>query len=317
MREFTVAKNDAGQRLDRFLLKAIPLLPAPLAQKYIRIKRIKVNGKKSDKAYKLQVDDVLQLYINDEFFEKPHRENAYLLITNPDLNIVYEDDNILLVDKKPGVLCHSGGEDTHNTLIDNIRAYLYQSGAWKPREELSFAPALCNRIDRNTSGLVIAAKNAEALKILSAKIRNREIDKYYVCIVHGIPSPPSGTLSGYLFKDKTQNRSYMRKTNEAAAKTAVTEYRTLAVSDDLALLECKIITGRSHQIRAGMADMGHPLLGDKKYGSKGTAEKHQALYSYRVKFSFTEDAGILNYLKGEEFTVKNTDFIKKYFNYRF
>ncbi len=202
MKEFTITQNDAGQRLDRFLAKAVPLLPASLAQKYIRLKRVKLNGKRAERDTRLAEGDLLQLYINDEFFDTPKEENAYLTVAAPKLHIVYEDENILLVDKKPGQAVHPhDGAEYGKTLIDHIQAYLYAKREWRPREEHAFTPALCNRIDRNTGGIVIAAKNAEALRILNQKIKDREIDKRYLCIVHGTPRPASGRLEGQLFKD--------------------------------------------------------------------------------------------------------------------
>ena len=158
MKEFTIGKNDAGQRLDRWLAKTLPLLPAPLAQKYIRLKRVKVNGKGSKRDVRLAVGDVLQLYINDEFFETPTPENAFLSLYQPKLNILYEDEHILLVDKRPGMVVHPDESERVNTLLTHIQAYLYQKKEWSPYWENSFAPALCNRIDRNTGGIVIAAK---------------------------------------------------------------------------------------------------------------------------------------------------------------
>ena len=289
MKELHVKKNDAGQRLDRFVSKAVPLLPESLLQKYIRLKRIKLNAKGAKRDTRLQEGDALQLYINDEFFEQPREENSYLKVGTPRLDIVYEDENILLADKKPGVLCHSAGVWDYNTLIANIQAYLAQKGEWKPREENAFAPALCNRIDRNTGGIVIAAKNA----------------------------PASGRLEDYLFKDAVKNQVYVKQKSEPGAKTAVTEYRVLCSSGKLSLVECHLLTGRTHQIRAQMSHAGWPLLGDGKYGSerfnKGYDEKGQALYSYRLVFDFPTDAGILNYLKGCEFRVDKVDFVEKYF----
>ena len=171
MKEFTIGANDAGQRLDRFLAKAVPLLPASLAQKYIRIKRIKLGGKRVDRDTRLNAGDVLQLYINDEFFDKPREDNAYLTVATPRLNIVYEDEHILLVDKRPGLAVHPhDGAEYGRTLIDHIQSYLYQKREWRPREENSFTPALCNRIDRNTGVIVIAAKTAEALRVMNQKI---------------------------------------------------------------------------------------------------------------------------------------------------
>ncbi len=321
MKELTVAKNDANQRLDRFVGKAVPLLPDSLLQKYIRLKRIKVNGKGAKRDDKVMTGDVLQLYINDEFFEMPSEENAYLKVATPRLTIVYEDENILLVDKKPGVLCHSAGEWTYDTLISNIQAYVYQKGEWNPRGENSFSPALCNRIDRNTGGIVIAAKNAEALRIMNEKIKDREIDKYYLCAVYGKPNPPSGVLRDWIFKDASKNQVFVKKQSCPGAKEAVTEYRTLQTKKGLSLVECHLITGRTHQIRAQMASKGSPLLGDGKYGlehkNREYGEKAQALYSYRLKFTFTTDAGVLNYLCGKSFSIENIDFVEKYFDFDF
>lgn len=317
MKELTVGKNDAGQRLDRFVGKAVPLLPESLLQKYIRLKRIKLNGKGSKRDTRLNEGDVLSLYINDEFFEKPTERNSYLKVGAPRLDIVYEDENILLADKKPGVLCHSAGEWDYNTLIANIQAYAYQKGEWRPREENAFAPALCNRIDRNTGGIVIAAKNAEALRIINEKIKEREIEKYYLCVVRGRPKPAEGQLRGYIFKDAAKNRVYVRRKPEPGAKEALTHYRTLASQGGLSLVECRLGTGRTHQIRAQMAAAGTPLLGDGKYGSdrenKKLGEDGQLLCSYRLEFAFKTDAGVLNYLNGRSFSVSRVDFAEKYF----
>ena len=319
MKELTVGKNDAGQRLDRFVAKAVPLLPDSLLQKYIRLKRIKVNGKPSKRDLRLSAGDVLMLYINDEFFEAPREDNAWLKIAKPRLNILYEDENILLADKKPGVLCHSAGKWDYNTLIANIQAYLAQKGEWHPKEENSFCPALCNRIDRNTGGIVIAAKNAEALRILNEKIRDREIEKYYLCAVYGRPKPDNGQLKNELFKDAVKNQVYVKSKPEPGSRSAVTEYQVLMTRAGLSLVECRLLTGRTHQIRVQMAYAGWPLLGDGKYGrdqiNRRFHEEGQALYSWRLCFDFSTDAGLLNYLRGKEFSVarENIDFVAKYF----
>ena len=319
MKELTVGKNDAGQRLDRFVAKAVPLLPDSLLQKYIRLKRIKVNGKPSKRDLRLSAGDVLMLYINDEFFEAPREDNAWLKIAKPRLNILYEDENILLADKKPGVLCHSAGKWDYNTLIANIQAYLAQKGEWQPKEEHSFSPALCNRIDRNTGGIVIAAKNAEALRILNEKIRDREIEKYYLCAVYGRPKPDNGQLKNELFKDAVKNQVYVKSKPEPGSRSAVTEYQVLMTRAGLSLVECRLLTGRTHQIRVQMAYAGWPLLGDGKYGreqiNRRFHEDGQALYSWRLCFDFSTDAGLLNYLRGKEFSVarENIDFVAKYF----
>ena len=318
MKEFTITQNDAGQRLDRFLAKAVPLLPASLAQKYIRIKRIKLNGARAERDTRLKEGDVLQLYINDEFFDTPKQENAYLTVSAPKLNIVYEDENILLVDKKPGQAVHPyDGSEYGKTLIDHIQAYLYAKREWRPREENSFTPALCNRIDRNTGGIVIAAKNAEALRILNDKIRDREIDKAYLCVVCGRPKPAEGRLEGYLFKDAVKNQVYVTKKPQPGAKSAATEYRTLQSRKGLSLVECRLLTGRTHQIRAQMAAAGCPLLGDGKYGreriNRTYGETGQMLYSYKLTFTLPTDAGRLEYLRGKTFQVQQVAFAEKYF----
>lgn len=316
MKEISIEKNDAGQRLDRFLAKAVPLLPASLAQKYIRIKRIKCNGKRIERDTRLQDGDVLQLYINDEFFDKPRMDNAYLTVAVPKLNIVYEDEHILLVDKRPGLAVHPhDGAEYGRTLIDHIQSYLYQTHQWRPREEHSFTPALCNRIDRNTGGIVIAAKTAEALRVMNQKIKDRELDKRYLAIVEGTPSPREGSLKGYLFKDAKKNRVFVTDTPQTGAKSCQTNYKVLQSRDGLSLVECELITGRTHQIRAQFAHAGHPLLGDGKYGKldKRYDRNYQALYSYKLTFNFTTDAGELAYLNGKSFQVDRVDFVQEYF----
>lgn len=319
MKEITIGKNDAGQRLDRFLSKVIPLLPDSLLHKYIRIKRVKCNGKAVARDYRLNTGDVLSLYINDEFFEKPREDNAWLKIGKPNLHIVYEDDNILLLDKKPGILCHSDGSWDYNTLISNIQAYLAQTGVWKPKEENSFTPALCNRIDRNTGGIVIAAKNAETLRVINQKIKDREIEKFYLCTVVGNPRPRSGLLENELFKDAVKNTVYVKNRPEPGSRLARTEYKVLQESGNLSLVECRLLTGRTHQIRVQMAHAGWPLLGDGKYGREEVNRRYhehgQALYSWRLIFNFSTNAEHLEYLRGREFSLSQDtiDFYRKYF----
>ena len=316
MKEFTIGANDAGQRLDRFLAKSVPLLPASLAQKYIRLKRIKRNNGRANRDDRLVQGDTLQLYINDEFFDTPREDNAYLTVTAPKLNIVYEDDHLILVDKKPGVAVHPhDGAEYGRTLIDHIQAYLYAKREWRPREEHSFTPALCNRIDRNTGGIVIAAKTAEALRVMNQKIKDRELDKRYLAIVEGTPKAREGVLKGYLFKDAAKNRVFVTDKPQAGSKSCETRYKILRSGNGLSLVECELITGRTHQIRAQFAHAGHPLLGDGKYGklNKNYDRRYQALYSYKLTFTFTTDAGALEYLNGRSFTVDKVDFVEEYF----
>ena len=317
MREFTIGKNDAGQRLDRFVSKALPLLPPTLLQKYIRLKRIKVNGKGAKRDVRLAAGDVLQLYINDEFFEKPSEENLFLTLFKPQLDIVYEDENLMLLNKRPGLVVHADETEKVNTLINHIQSYLYQKREWNPRWENAFAPALCNRIDRNTGGIVIAAKNAETLRILNDKIRDREIKKFYLCITLGRMKPPAGKLECFLLKDEAKKQVSVYHRPVSGGKSAVTLYRTLETRGELSLVEAELLTGRTHQIRASFADAGHPLLGDGKYGNGAMNKKYhetrQALYSYKLVFDFPTDAGMLEYLRGRTFQVDCVPFRETYF----
>ncbi len=317
MRELTIGKNDAGQRLDRFVAKSLPLLPSALLQKYIRLKRIKVNGARAERDYRLQVGDVLQLYINDEFFDQPKEENMFLTLFRPSLEIVYEDENLMLLNKRPGLVVHADETEKVNTLINHIQAYLYQKREWNPRWENAFTPALCNRIDRNTGGIVIAAKNAETLRIINEKIRDREIDKRYLCITLGVPKPAEGKIECFLLKDEKKKQVAVYHKPIPGGKTALTKYRTVEKRGELALVEVELLTGRTHQIRASFADLGCPLLGDGKYGrgevNKRYGETRQALYSYKLTFDFPTDAGLLNYLKGRSFEVETVPFRDKYF----
>ena len=317
MKEFTIGKNDAGQRLDRWLAKAVPLLPAPLAQKYIRLKRGKLNGKGAKRDSRLNLGDILQLYINDEFFDTPTEENAFLAIAKPQLDLLYEDENLILANKRPGLLCHPDEKERINTLITHIQAYLYQKKEWDPKSETSFAPALCNRIDRNTGGIVIAAKNAETLRIMNQKIKDREMKKLYLCVIQGRMDPPAGRLEGFLLKDEVKKQVTVHKKPVPGGRTAVTLYRTLCTANGLSLVECELVTGRTHQIRAQFAAAGHPLLGDGKYGrerdNRAYGRKGHALWSYKLVFDFTTDAGILAPLNGREWSVDRVDFVEEYF----
>ena len=317
MREFTIGKNDAGQRLDRFIAKNLPLLPPALLQKYIRLKRVKVNGKGSKRDVRLAAGDVLQLYINDEFFDKPSEENMFLTVFQPRLEIIYEDENLLLVDKRPGMVVHADETEKVNTLINHIQAYLYQKKEWNPKQEHAFAPALCNRIDRNTGGIVIAAKNAEALRTINEKIKSHELEKSYLCVTVGRPWPAEGRVEGFLLKDEAKKQVSFYRRPIPGGKSAITLYQTLETRGELSLVECRLLTGRTHQIRVSMAELGCPLLGDGKYGN-GTVNKRyhetrQALYSYRLGFAFSTDATPLNYLRGRVFTVEKVPFREKYF----
>ncbi len=315
MKEFTINRNDSGQRVDKFLQKAVPRMPQSLMYKYIRMKRIKLNGKRCEISTRLNEGDVMQLYINDEFFDTA--AETEFLTAPPVLNIVYEDENILLVDKKNGLVVHEDDEKTSDTLINRILHYLYDKGEYKPEEENSFVPALCNRLDRNTGGIVIAAKNAESLRILNQKIKDRELEKRYLCITVGIPPKKHDTMTAYLEKNADGNTVKVTDKKTPSNKTIITTYDVLKTGGRLALVEVKLETGRTHQIRAHFAHIGCPLLGDGKYGinqvNREYKVKTQALYSYKLKFTFAgDDNGCLDYLNGREFTVKDVWFENKF-----
>ena len=285
MKEFLIKRNDAGQRLDKFIEKTTVNMPKSLIYKAIRTKKIKVNRKRAEANQMLCEGDIVLMFISPDFFV-PENTDEYFMQLTPKIDIVYEDENILLVNKKVGMSCIPDEREENDTLINHIKAYLYQKGEYKPEEESSFAPSLCNRIDRNTCGIVIAAKNAETLRDLNHKIKHRLIDKKYLCIVHGIPTKKEDTLTGYLIKDSKTNmvKVFDKEPKYGDAKSIKTKYKVLESKNGLSLLDVELLTGRTHQIRAHMAHIGHPLLGDGKYGinrdDKKQGYKYQALCSY-------------------------------------
>ena len=304
MRILTVHQNDAGQRLDKFLSKAVKGLPQSLMYKYIRTKKIKRNRARTSPADMLCEGDEIQLFIRDEFFASPEEDNAALTRIRPKVDVVYEDENILLCHKRPGVLVHEDDAAQDNTLIMHIKAYLAQKGEYCPDEEQSFAPALCNRIDRNTGGIVIAAKNAAALREMNQKIRDDEVGKFYICLVHGVMPRKSDTLRAYLRKDSLHNQVQVTDAPLHGSKEIVTKYRVLGQRQGRSLLEVELVTGRTHQIRAHLAYIGHPLVGDGKYGvnrdDRAKGYKYQALYAVRLVFNFRDNTGTLGYLRGRQ-----------------
>ena len=316
MRSFIITKNDDKKRLDRFMLKVCPALPEALLNKYIRLKRIKVNGGRAKNDTRLNTGDTVEAYINDEFFIEQKPKYDFLGASN-NVNIVYEDENIIIADKPQGLLSHPDGNEFSDTLIGRIQKYLYNKGEYNPEKSGTFAPALANRIDRNTAGLVLAAKNAEALRILCDKIKSREIDKRYLAVIHGVPKRKTATLEGFLEKNEAKNKVYLSNKKTDSNLTVKTRYRVLASKGGLTLIEVELLTGRTHQIRAHMASIGHPLLGDGKYGKLAADKKlgfnKQALYSYKLTFNFVSDAGVLNYLAGKTVAVKDVYFAKDLF----
>ena len=304
MKEYIINGNDAGQRLDKFISKTLKTLPQSLLYKAIRTKKIKVNRKRAEPGTVLQAGDSVLCFLSPEFFDEKYENDPFLTLT-PDLCIVYEDGNVIVCDKRPGLLCHPDDHGEQITLIEHIKAYLYRKGEYDPENENSFVPSLCNRIDRNTGGLVIAAKNAAALRDMNEMIRQKTVSKFYLCAVHGIPQPPEATLTAYLYKDTKNNTVTVYDKPKQGRVKIVTGYKVLKKKNGNSLLEVRLFTGKTPQIRSHLSYMGHPLLGDGKYGvnrdDKKLGYKYQALYSY--KLCFDRGLGDLSYLTGKTLSV--------------
>lgn len=292
MRSFTLNADDAGQRLDKYILK-ITNMPRSLIYKYIRTGHIKVNRKKKDGSFFLSEGDTVALFIDDGFFKS--KKSSF---PQKKLDIIFETDDLLAVNKPCGMKSQPDSP-SDNALSEYIKGYLYNKGEYNPEDGHSFAPALCNRLDVNTSGIVLAAKNAETLRILNEKIKNKEIEKYYHCIVLGIPREKSGMLSGYIVKDRTANKSVIKSESCPGAKFVKTGYRVIRSQMGRSLLDITLYTGRSHQIRAHMASIGCPIEGDFKYGG---GEGMQKLCAYKLVFNFS-DGGRLSYLHGKTLEI--------------
>lgn len=313
MRELVVKKNDANQRLDKFLLKKFKTMPKKMAYMYIRKKCVKVNGKKATPEVMLKENDILTFYIKDEFFDNIQEENYEFLKAPKNLKIIYEDENIILLDKKPGVIVHQDKSYHFDCLLLRLQHYLYDNGEYNPKEENCFAPALVNRIDRNTGGIVIGAKNAESLRILNQKMKDRELHKFYLCLLINKPKKDNAILSDYLIKNEKTNKVTVLRNEKQGAKKILTKYSVLETNNNLTLCEVELLTGRTHQIRAHMSSIGCPILGDNKYGNKKLNQKYslskQCLYSYKLAFDFTTDSGILSYLDKKDFSTNDIWFM--------
>ena len=317
MREIVADASWDGRRLTRFLQKTLPAASAGQIARFLRLGRVKVDGKRGREDTVLGKGQRVELYVEDEWFVAPEREDPFYAKIRPKLTILYEDAHVMLLDKRPGLVCHPDEGEKVHTLLTYAQAYLYQKGEWKPRAG-GFAPALCNRIDRFTGGIVILAKDEEALRMMDAKIRGREVEKYYLCTVLGRMKHPEGTLRHYLLKEPGQKKTTVLRSPQPGAKEAVTYYRAVDERDELTLCECLLGTGRTHQIRAQFAAIGHPLLGDTQYGSAKQSERYgrvsgQALCAYRLIFRFETDAGCLNDLNGLTVQVRDVPFVRTYF----
>lgn len=311
MKSFIINQNDSGQRLDKFLTKAVPLLPPSMLYKGIRTKKIKVNRGRAEISTRLAVGDLVELYLNDEFFANTDTPLAFLA-AGSGLEVLYQDENLMLLNKPAGLVVHEDEQGGIDTLIARALRYLYGKGEFDPAKENSFTPALCNRIDRNTSGIVLCAKNAATLRVLNQKLKDRELEKRYKCLVFGVPSPPHKLCKAYLVKDSDKNQVTVSNGPVPGGRTILTEYTLLEDRADIALLEVLLHTGRTHQIRAHMAFLGHPLVGDTKYGiakqNRGLPYRFQALCACSLSFRFTTDAEHLDYLNNKSFAVPTLPF---------
>ncbi len=312
MRQLIIGPNDCGQRIDKFMGKKFKNMPSSLIYKFIRKKCVAVNKKRVTEQYILQEGDVLSFYISDEFFGTPGKTEPFRKVKH-NLQVAYEDENILVVYKPAGLIVHGDDKETYNTLINHILAYLYDKGEYNPETENCFAPALCNRIDRNTEGLVIAAKNAKALAEMNDIIKERLVEKKYLTVVHGLFDKKNGELRSRLEKDAKTNTVHV---SDKYGKEAVTRYRVLRSDPikELSLVEVELLTGRTHQIRVQFAAAGHPLLGDGKYAINKTDRaagfSYQALCSYSLRFFPGKEFALLSYLNGLAVKAKEPSFLK-------
>jgi 23S rRNA pseudouridine955/2504/2580 synthase len=311
LKELIIDKNESEQRLDRFLKKYLSRAPQSFIYKMIRKKNIKLNGKRANPETIIEQGDTIQLYLADETIEK-FKGKDQVVKSSLIPKIIYEDDNIILINKPVGILSHSANKDYGNNIVDSMIHYLHVKGEYNPRIERTFTPAICNRLDRNTSGIIIGAKNYEALKMLNASIKKGSINRYYKTIVKG-QLKKDGIIEGYLLKDEELNKVKVLREKKDDSKKIRTRIQSLAISREYSLLEIELITGRTHQIRAHLASIGYPVIGDIKYGDRNVNQyfkvkyglESQFLHGYKVIFNDLDEP--LDYLNGQEFIGKLND----------
>lgn len=306
MKEIKIPEKEAGQRLDKFLLKYFNEAPKSFVYKMLRKKRIKHNGAKAAGSEIINEGDILTFYLAEETMGGLMSEKK-LTPAKRSLDIAYEDENILIVNKPSGLICHPDKDKKTDTLIDRLLLYLNEKGEYIPSAENAFTPALCNRLDTNTGGLVILGKSLRAAKSVNLAIKNNGIKKFYIAVAVG--SVKSGTYTGYIIKDEKNNKSTVSKTKLKGAKEIITRITTIKDTGELSLLNIELTTGRSHQIRAQLSVLGHPLLGDKKYGgltNKAFCDAYglKEQFLFAEKMVFYEKDGLLSYLYGKEVKAK-------------
>ena len=305
MAVFRVEPSQEGRRLDRVVRFYLPGMPQGLVQKALRTGQILLNGQKAEASARVSTGDELTARVDDAFLTPEKKPDRFLSAFRPHLTVVYEDQNVLFCDKTVGLICHADEREKVNTLINHVRAYLYQKGE-------SPDVNLCNRIDRFTGGIVLCAKNGEALHDLDTRIRQGKVRKYYLCAVQGRPPKDEGIFDNWLYQRSGERKMRVSRRPVPEGRRAVTAWRVLHSARGLSLVECELFSGRTHQIRAQFADAGYPLAGDSQYGHTDAGGRAaQALYAWRVAFDPME--GPLDYLSGRSFRVRDVPFIHDYF----
>lgn len=314
MKQIIVDENQAGQRLDKLLMKILNKAPKSFIYKMLRKKNIVLNGRKAQGNEIVRPEDEIRMYISDETMGKFSAWND-IILDKYELDIVYEDSNILIINKPAGMLSQ---KSTANdiSVVEHIIAYLISQDKITREQLKTFKPSVCNRLDRNTSGLIISGKTLAGLQEMAKLLRERKLDKYYLCIVKGRITEKK-EITGYLFKDKETNKAVISQDQDEDSDYIATRYEPLAYTDEYTLLQVKLITGKSHQIRAHLASIGHPIVGDHKYGDKEVNSifarkyrlKHQLLHCFRYVFPHLE--GPLSDLSGKEITAPEPEIFRR------